>query len=118
MTAERYFTAADVAEAFQRGLELGQRGDLAPGTAAAYLDGYTDGQRAGLQATDGGFAERFLEDQRALTGDAADSAPVLHLVPDQVREVIDGDGPVPAGLDPESIAAARRIARRLNGGPR
>jgi len=33
---------------------------------------------------------------------------------EQVRELIDGDGPIPSGLDPESIAAARRIARRLN----
>lgn len=32
-----------------------------------------------------------------------------------VREVICGDGPVPSGLDPETIAAARRIARRLWG---
>ena len=32
-----------------------------------------------------------------------------------VREVIYGDGPPPSGLDPEMIAAARRIARRLNG---
>jgi hypothetical protein len=33
---------------------------------------------------------------------------------DRVAEIIDGDDDaVPAGLDPEAIAAARRIARRL-----
>lgn len=31
-----------------------------------------------------------------------------------VREVLDGNGPAPVGIDPASIAAARRIARRLN----
>ena len=77
------FTAADVAAAFQAGLELGQR--------------------AGRPADDGGLAEQFLEDQRA-----------LRLMPEQVREAVYGDGPVPSGLDPETIAAARRIARRLN----
>lgn len=38
----------------------------------------------------------------------------LHWGNERVRQVIDGDGPVPHGLDPEAIAAARRIARRLN----
>lgn len=32
---------------------------------------------------------------------------------DRVREIIDGDGPIPCGLDRESIEAARRIARHL-----
>lgn len=32
---------------------------------------------------------------------------------DRVREVVDGNGPIPAGLDQESVAAARRIARHL-----
>lgn len=31
----------------------------------------------------------------------------------RVEEVIDGDGPIPAGLDPESVWALRRIARAL-----
>lgn len=33
---------------------------------------------------------------------------------ERLAQVIDGDGPVPQGLDPETIAAARRIARALN----
>jgi hypothetical protein len=36
---------------------------------------------------------------------------------DQARTFLDG-GPAPTGLDPETIAAARRIARCLNGRPR
>jgi len=32
----------------------------------------------------------------------------------RVGEILDGVAPVPTGLDPESIAAARRIARRLS----
>lgn len=31
----------------------------------------------------------------------------------RVREVLDSNEPIPRGLDPESIAAARRIARHL-----
>lgn len=31
----------------------------------------------------------------------------------RVREVLDTNGPIPTGLDPESIEAARRIARHL-----
>ncbi|MEU7904085.1 hypothetical protein [Actinoplanes sp. NPDC049118] len=34
---------------------------------------------------------------------------------DQVREIIEGDGVAPAGLDPATIAAIRRIQRRLRG---
>jgi hypothetical protein len=41
------------------------------------------------------------------------SAP--RLSPSQVRELVDGNGRMPAGLDPATVAAARRIARRLNG---
>lgn len=37
--------------------------------------------------------------------------------PARVQQLIDGDGPIPHGLDPESVAAARRIARRLNAPP-
>ena len=33
---------------------------------------------------------------------------------DRVRELIDGDGPIPHGLDPDAIAAARLIARHLS----
>lgn len=33
---------------------------------------------------------------------------------ERVKELIDGNGPVPRGLDPESVAAARRIARHLS----
>ena len=33
---------------------------------------------------------------------------------ERVQQVIDGDEPVPHGLDPETVAAARRIARRLH----
>lgn len=32
----------------------------------------------------------------------------------RVREVVDGNGPVPRGLDAEAIEAARRIARHLS----
>jgi hypothetical protein len=35
---------------------------------------------------------------------------------DRVREILDTTGPLPTGLDSEAIAAARRIARRLNQG--
>jgi hypothetical protein len=33
----------------------------------------------------------------------------------EVRAILNGDAPAPHGIDPETIAAARRIARRLNG---
>lgn len=33
---------------------------------------------------------------------------------ERVQELIDGSGPVPRGLDPESVAAARRIAQHLS----
>jgi hypothetical protein len=33
----------------------------------------------------------------------------------QMREVLDGNRLPPAGFDPETVAAARRIARHLNG---
>jgi hypothetical protein len=33
----------------------------------------------------------------------------------EVRAIINDDAPAPHGIDPETIAAARRIARRLNG---
>lgn len=32
---------------------------------------------------------------------------------DQVREVIDGLGPLPAGVDPETVTAVRRIAQHF-----
>ena len=34
---------------------------------------------------------------------------------DELRELIDGNQGIPSGLDAESIAAARRIARALDG---
>jgi hypothetical protein len=98
---DRFYTAADVAQAFQAGLELGQR-------AHATRD-------------DGGFAERFLEQlqkERLAAHSPDGSPPALRLLTeDQVNDVLDGS-PAPAGLDPEMIAAARRIALRLNNGRR
>jgi hypothetical protein len=32
---------------------------------------------------------------------------------DRVQEIVDGSDPIPSGLDEESVAAARRIARLL-----
>jgi hypothetical protein len=34
---------------------------------------------------------------------------------DRVREIIEGDGVAPTGLDPATVAAIRRIRRRLQG---
>lgn len=39
--------------------------------------------------------------------------PVKGMSAAEVRAVLDSDGPAPAGLDPEAIAAARRIAQHL-----
>jgi hypothetical protein len=101
VSRETTFTADDVAAAFRAGLELGRRGELTPDSTTA--------------PDDGGFAERFLEDRRRAP---VDGFAALRLVTeDQVNEVLDG-APAPTGLDPETIAAARRIARRLNGRPR
>jgi hypothetical protein len=90
---------------------------------------------------DGGLAERFLQERREayaegyvdcvqvvteMRREKADEefrtparklGPVRLVTEDQVDEVLDG-GPAPTGIDPETIAAARRIARRLNGRPR
>jgi hypothetical protein len=89
VSRETTFTAEDVAAAFRAGLDLGRRGERTTG--------------------DGGFAERFLEEDRQARG----RAPADGFTEDQVNEVLDG-ARAPTGLDPETIAAARRIARRLN----
>jgi hypothetical protein len=51
--------------------------------------------------------ERFTDGPAAIRADGIDDERL-------VREVIFGDAPAPPGLDPEMIAAARRIARWLH----
>lgn len=82
-------------------MTVDQRCYTAADVAAAFQAGLALGERANATAADA----------------AVGLAPVatLQLVTEeQVRDALDG-GPVPTGLDPESIAAARRIARQLNG---
>lgn len=40
------------------------------------------------------------------------------LTPSQMREVVEGNRRPPAGIDPETVAAVRRIAQHLNQGQR
>lgn len=53
------------------------------------------------------YRTRMPEDVRLRNG-------TIYWGAERVRELIDGDGPAPRGLDSEAIAAARRIARRLS----
>lgn len=108
MSRETTFTADDVAAAFRAGLELGRRvqpAHTAPDSfAAGLVEGYA--RAWGHVPADGGLVE-----------DATARAALRLVTEDQVNDILDG-GPAPTGLDPETIAAARRIALRLNGGPR
>jgi hypothetical protein len=62
----------------------------------------------------------ILERWRAMKNQPAAAAPdkaarsgTVNWSQDRVREIVDGNDPIPPGLDQESVAAARRIARYL-----
>lgn len=74
-----------------------------------------DAYRAGDPPPDPDTTRALKREWRWRNAHRGVSAP--RLSPSQVRALLDGNGRPPWGLDPATIAAARRIARQLNAGP-